>query len=244
MFIGISGIIGSGKTTLTKNLASKLGFKALFEPVETNEYLDDFYSVIAYQDEIKELYEDLEKRGKGHLIKYIKSGIPSIMQTHLLAKRYILHQQALFPDAPGIVQDRTVYEDTIFAKMLSKSGMIDERDYKTYRLLFQAMKHTLMYPDILVYLDVRPSVALKRIQSRQNEKKEKGDKSRECETTISLDYLEDLYSQYNGFISKIEKWTRVFRVDWNEYQDVDGIAKEIMNLTEYDHEFLRAICRI
>ncbi len=244
MFIGVSGLIGAGKTTLTKKLAEKLGYKALFEPVETNEYLNDFYGYIAHFEEINNLFDELKKNNRGHLIKYLQSGIPAIMQMHLLAKRYILHQHALFPDADGIVQDRTVYEDTIFAKMLSKSGFIDTRDYKTYKLLFQAMKHTLMYPDIIVYLNVKPSVAFNRIRARQDEKKKMSDNSRECEVAISLEYLEDLYCHYNEFINKIEKWTRVFNVDWNEYGDIDELAKKIINLSEYDDEFLRSIVRI
>ena len=44
MHIAIAGNIGSGKTTLTKMLAkhSRIG-KPLFEPVDYNPYLEDFY---------------------------------------------------------------------------------------------------------------------------------------------------------------------------------------------------------
>ena len=44
MFIGIAGIIGAGKSTLTKNLAEHMGYDAYNEPVEDNPYLNDFYS--------------------------------------------------------------------------------------------------------------------------------------------------------------------------------------------------------
>ena len=43
MLIIIEGQIASGKTTLTKNICSKLNFKPMFEPVETNPYLEKFY---------------------------------------------------------------------------------------------------------------------------------------------------------------------------------------------------------
>ena len=44
MFIGISGIIGAGKSTLAQNLAKHLGYEAFNEPVKENPYLEDFYA--------------------------------------------------------------------------------------------------------------------------------------------------------------------------------------------------------
>ncbi len=43
LFIGISGIIGAGKTTLAENIAAKLGLPVHYEPVIDNVYLEDFY---------------------------------------------------------------------------------------------------------------------------------------------------------------------------------------------------------
>lgn len=43
LFIGISGVIGSGKTTLAEALAKKLGLPVHYEPVIDNIYLQDFY---------------------------------------------------------------------------------------------------------------------------------------------------------------------------------------------------------
>ena len=45
MHIAIAGNIGSGKTTLTKMLAKRYGWKANFEPVDNNPYLADYYKV-------------------------------------------------------------------------------------------------------------------------------------------------------------------------------------------------------
>ena len=39
MHIAIAGNIGSGKTTLTKMLAKRYGWKANFEPVDNNPFL-------------------------------------------------------------------------------------------------------------------------------------------------------------------------------------------------------------
>ena len=43
MHIAIAGNIGSGKTTLTTKLAKHYNWKAHYEDVENNPYLNDFY---------------------------------------------------------------------------------------------------------------------------------------------------------------------------------------------------------
>ena len=44
MHVAIAGNIGSGKTTLTRLLAKHYRWKAHYEDVEDNPYLDDFYT--------------------------------------------------------------------------------------------------------------------------------------------------------------------------------------------------------
>ena len=43
LFIGISGLIGAGKTTLATALGKELGLPVHYEPVIDNVYLEDFY---------------------------------------------------------------------------------------------------------------------------------------------------------------------------------------------------------
>ena len=105
VFIGISGLIGAGKSTLAKSLAERLDLPVHYEPVADNEYLEDFY---------------------GDIKKY---SFP--MQVYLLNRRFQQQQQIVWQGHGG-VQDRTIYEDSVFARMLRNSGLMDERDYQTY----------------------------------------------------------------------------------------------------------------
>ena len=45
-------------------------------------------------------------------------------------------QQQIIWQGRGGVQDRTLYEDCVFAKVLWQSGLMEERDYRTYCQLF------------------------------------------------------------------------------------------------------------
>lgn len=188
--IGISGIIGVGKSTLTKKLAEHLNYDALYEPVDNNEYLTKFY-------------EDM-----------CKYSFP--MQIYLLNHRFRQHQQMVWSDK-SMIQDRTIYEDVIFAKMLRESGMMEELDFNTYVSLFRNMTNYLHRPDVIIYLDVEPEEALRRINMR----------SRGCENSITLDYLYDLRDGYEDWLKDISGRIPVIRINWNDFGNTNEVIKLI-----------------
>lgn len=203
LFIGIAGIIGAGKSTLARALGEHLEIDVHYEPVEDNEYLDDFYLDTA---------------------RYSFA-----MQVYLLNRRFQQHQEIIWRGRPA-VQDRTIYEDSVFAKMLSDSGLMDPRDYRTYLQLFRHMSNFMCKPNLIVYLDVDPATSLERVRER----------ARNNETPITLDYLTALHQEYESFVVQISKLIPLIRVSWNEYRDVEDMAQVIKR--EYlDHSFLRNV---
>ena len=203
MFIGIAGIIGAGKSTLAQSLADNLGYDAYNEPVDDNPYLDDFYA-------------DMGRWG-------------AMMQIHLLFRRFEQHQQIVWNKGKGAVQDRTIYEDTIFARMLHEAGFIDKRDYETYLGHFNIMKRYLVYPDILIYLRVSPETSMQRIQER----------GRDAEGEITLEYMQKLHQGYESFITEMVHYTRTLTVDWNEYMETDEVVKMVKEKSNENREFIR-----
>lgn len=189
-FIGISGIIGAGKTTLAKELGKIMDLPVYYEPIIENEYLKDFYS---------------DKK------RYSFS-----FQIYLLNVRFRQHQQILWNGAGGI-QDRTLYEDSIFAKVLYEEGMMEEREYITYLNLFKNMSNFMKKNTLIVHLDVSPEEALNRIKMR----------NRGCETGISVEYLTKLYDAYEEFLKEISKVMPVLRVNYNKFKTAEEMAKII-----------------
>jgi deoxyadenosine kinase len=190
-YIGISGLIGAGKTTIAQALADSLKVPVFFEPTDIdNEYLADFYKDMG------------------------KYSFP--MQIYLLNKRFHQQQQIIW-NGKGGVQDRTIYEDSVFAKMLMKSGFIETRDYETYLTLFSTVSNFMPKPNVIVHLDVSPEESLRRIKMR----------SRGCESTISLEYLCDLYSAYEDFLHEISSVIPVIRIDWNTFRPVEEVIEII-----------------
>lgn len=130
MYIAIAGNIGSGKSTLTGLLAERYGLLPIYETVDENPYLADFYADMgrwSFQS-----------------------------QVFFLAKRLKQHLEQINP-AQYVVQDRTIYEDAfIFAQNLRISGHLSERDWQTYLALYEGIASALRKPDLLIY--VRASV--------------------------------------------------------------------------------------
>ena len=139
IFIGIAGMIGAGKSTLAAALGQHLGIETYYEPVADNEYLADFY-----RDTARHSFA---------------------MQVYLLNRRFQQHQEIIWRGRSA-VQDRTIYEDSIFAKMLAQTGLMDERDYRTYVELFRNMSNFMCKPSVIIYLDVSPDSSAERIRMR------------------------------------------------------------------------------
>jgi len=203
LFIGIAGMIGAGKSTLAKSLGEHLELPVYFEPVQDNAYLSDFY-------------RDTKRYSFA-------------TQIYLLNRRFQQHQEIIWRGGGG-VQDRTIYEDSVFAKMLVKLDLMEQRDYDTYLSLFRHMSNFMCRPSVIIYLDVKPERSMERIQER----------SRDVESGISLEYLKALYQGYEEFVSEISRTIPVIRVDWDRFHSVDNIAGRIQE--EYMRgSFLREV---
>jgi deoxyadenosine kinase len=205
LFIGVAGMIGAGKTTLATALGRNMGLDVYYEPVEDNEYLADFYRDTPRYSFATQIY--------------------------LLNRRFQQHQEIIWRGRPAI-QDRTIYEDAIFAKMLSQTGLMEERDYRTYVDLFRHMSNFMCRPSVIVYLDVSPERSQERIAAR----------SREVEAGVSLEYLRALYAAYDAFVQDISRRIPTIRVVWEEYRDVEEMA-EMIRAETMKANFLREATR-
>lgn len=126
MHIAIAGNIGSGKTTLTKMLAKHYGWTPMFEPVEFNPYLEDYYADMA--------------RWSFNL------------QIYFLSKRF-KDVVEISRREDTVIQDRTIFEDArIFAPNLHEMGRTSDRDFQTYTDLFDHMMSLVQLPDLMIYI--------------------------------------------------------------------------------------------
>jgi deoxyadenosine/deoxycytidine kinase len=168
-FVVVAGSIGVGKSTLVKMLSERLGWEPFFEPQADNPYLVDFY-----------------RNMKGWAFH---------SQIFFLTHRLRIHQRII--EHPGsVIQDRSVYEDAeIFAQNLYNQGHIRDRDFETYRELYQVLIKFLPPPDLVVYLRGSVPALLKRIKQR----------GRTYERKIKKSYLTQLNDLYESWIENFNR---------------------------------------
>ena len=169
MHIAIAGNIGAGKTSLAELIAKHYNWEAHYEDVIDNPYLDDFYT-------------HMERWSFNLQVYFLKSRFQQLL--------------AFQNNKKTIVQDRTIYEDAfIFAPNLNAMGLMNQRDFKNYRELFDLMESLIEGPDLLIYLRSSIPNLVNKIHKR----------GREYENSISIDYLSKLNERYEAWISTYDK---------------------------------------
>lgn len=151
--IVVAGNIGVGKTSLTERIGARMSWMTGYESVSDNPYLPDFYADM--------------KNWSFHL------------QVYFLGHRADQYLQ-IAKDPRSAILDRSIYEDAyIFARALHHMGNLSERDYMSYRRIFELVVNSLPAPHLLVYLKAPVEVLMERIHKR----------ARGIETGITAEYL-------------------------------------------------------
>lgn len=147
MKIVLAGVVGVGKSTISKKLAKLLKYKIMDEPVASNPYLDDFYqNPLAYAFK---------------------------MQVFMLMARS--EQLKAAQNYKNVIFDRSILEDPIFVEVLKTQNNISDRDYQVYLSFYNHVIVSSLYfdpqikPDLIVYLKANLENTLKRINLRGRE---------------------------------------------------------------------------
>ncbi len=194
MHIAIAGNIGAGKTTLTGLLAKHFKWEPHYEDVVDNPYLDDFY-------------HQMERWSFNLQVYFLNTRFSQVMQIRQSGKTTI--------------QDRTIYEDAhIFAPNLHAMGLMANRDFNSYKALFEMMEGFVGAPDLLIYLRSSIPNLVKQIHNR----------GRDYENSISIDYLSRLNERYEAWVQGYDKGKLlIVDVDRNNFVDNPEDLGDIIN---------------
>ena len=122
-YIAVEGVIGAGKTALTKKLKSRLEAKLILEQFEANPFLENFYNDrkrFAFQTQMFFLINRFKQQEE-------------------------LNQEDLFTNF--IVCDYIFDKDKIFAYL-----NLSAEELKLYESVFPLLSRNLRKPDLVVYL--------------------------------------------------------------------------------------------
>mgnify|MGYP000946184990 FL=1 len=202
MHIAIAGNIGSGKTTLTKMLSKHYAWSPLFEPVDFNPYLEDFY-------------KDMQRWSFN-------------LQIYFLNKRF-KDVVAISRSEETIIQDRTIFEDArIFAPNLHSMGMMSDRDFANYTDLFDLMMSLVKLPDLMIYIRSSIPNLVSQIEKRGRD----FEKTMRIDYLQGLnDLYESWIAQYEGRLVVIDGDNLKFESDPEAFRQItDRIDAELFGL--------------
>lgn len=207
----VEGLIGSGKTSMTRELGEIMrragdDTLVLFEPDEkdgANPYLSMYY---------------------GDASRWSFT-----MQCHLLASRFRMHQHAQWHAMQGrgnALLDRSYFGDTAFARLQVKNGLMSANEFGTYSTLYHGMTASVMFPTVCVRLLVSPETCNNRISRRME-----NETGRKCESAIDLDYLYGLDAEINAMVEVLQdQGVHIINVPWDT--DLPNPAARHNMLTE------------
>jgi deoxyguanosine kinase len=136
-YLVIEGVIGAGKTSLSRMLSERLSAQLVLEEVEENPFLKDFY-----RDRARFAFQT---------------------QMHFLFSRYQqqrdLRQTDLFSEK--LIADYLFQKDRIFASL-----NLADRELALYERLVGWLELDVVKPDIVVYLQAHPDTLMERIARR------------------------------------------------------------------------------
>ncbi|MDE3127675.1 MAG: deoxynucleoside kinase [Gemmatimonadota bacterium] len=171
MLLGVAGMVGSGKTTLSRALAARFGLQLALESVgDDNPWLERFYDG-----------PDGMRAFGLHL------------QLHFLATRFAAMRRMIGLGGSWVL-DRTWYEDAeVFARGLFDQGYMSSDDWQLYQQLYAELLHApaARPPRLLLYLHGPLDTILERIATRGRPK----------ERDTATEYWRDLHARYDRWIA-------------------------------------------
>ena len=211
MLLVVGGMIGAGKSSLTKLVGEHFGSQAYYENIDSP-ILEKFY--VASEEEKK------EKRWA------------FLLQLHFLNSRFKDIKKGLSEgDNPYYnILDRSIYEDWYFAKVNRDLGNISDIEFGIYEELVDNMLSELQElpkktPDLMIYLKGSFETFIERINKR----------SRGFELDPgTLSYFHTLWSGYDTWVNEHYNQSEVLIIDIDRYDYVESEedAKIVVGLIE------------
>ena len=212
MLLTIAGMIGGGKSSLTKIITEEFGGIAYYENANSP-ILQKFYTASKEEQERK---------------RY-----PFLLQLEFLNSRYKMIKKCLLEgDNPKVnTLDRSIYEDFWFMEVNRRLGRISEEEAIIYADLLDNMLEDLKElpkrsPDLLIYLKGSFETFKERIENRG--------RSFEALDEETEAYFYKLWEGYDTWVMEYYKASPVLVIDIDKYDYVNNIEdkEEVLKMVK------------
>ena len=200
MLLTIAGMIGGGKSSLTKIITEEFKGLGYYEQADSP-ILQKFYTASKEEQEAK---------------RY-----PFLLQLEFLNSRFKMIKKCLIEgDNPKVnTLDRSIYEDFYFMSVNHRLGRISDEEAVIYSNLLENMLEELeelpkKSPDLLIYLKGSFETFKARIENRG--------RSFEALDQETEAYFHELWKGYDSWVNEYYKASPVLIIDIDKYDYVNN----------------------
>ena len=215
MLIVVAGMIGGGKSSLTKLISENFGGIAFYEEANSP-ILQKFYT--ATEDEAN------AKR------------YPFLLQLEFLNSRFRMIKKCLLEgDNPKInILDRSIYEDAYFMEVNHRLGRISDEEATIYLNLLENMLEEIdelpkKAPDLCIYLKGSFDTFIKRIEKRN--------RGFEVVDPATKEYFYELWQGYDDWINSQYNASKVVVIDIDKLDFVENETDKEILISELNNVF-------
>ncbi|XP_054009728.1 NADH dehydrogenase [ubiquinone] 1 alpha subcomplex subunit 10, mitochondrial [Hylaeus anthracinus] len=229
--IVVDGPPAIGKAKFCEKLADEFGL--LYMPAPTH---DEFY-INHYGVDLRELDPKLPFLCKSYDVpRYLENPNDKrvarfqMVYLHMRTEQYINALLHLLSTGQGVVLNRSVYSDSVFAEVMKNFGYISEHVYAHYTRISTIAKNYFLRPHLIIYLDVAPEIVKEKI-------KQKGIPYEVNSKVLTTKYLTDLENVYKEkYLKKMADHSHLLIYDWSKEGDLTSVVEDIEELDLANYE--------
>ncbi|VEN34146.1 unnamed protein product [Callosobruchus maculatus] len=218
----VEGPLASGKSKFAKQLADELDMlylpEANLDMMYINEYGYDLRKLDAVLPETTWSFDvnDFMRNPKHRLTARFQ-----IQQYLIRLSQYIDALAHLFSTGQGVVLDRCVYSDFVFAEAMYSQGYLSKKAYKKYYEFRDNTIIELLRPHLIIYLDVPVPRVIENVKKRAISYEKDS-------PVINPQYLSVMEKHYKqNYLKEMSKHSELLIYDWSEEGDVDIVVEDI-----------------
>lgn len=214
--------MASGKTALAKALAEELEMHYVGDVTMDKMYVND------YGFDMRKLNADLPHMARCYDEKDFCRDPKNRLAANFQIEKYILRFSEyidalahLLSTGQGVVVDRSVFSDFVFAEAMFKNNFISRDVRRVYYELKQNTIGEVLRPHLAIYLDVPVDKTLENIKRRNNEWEVKS-------PAITQKFLADMETAYKQeYLKEISVHSELLVYDWTHGGDVEVVVEDI-----------------
>lgn len=224
----VDGNIGAGKTTVAKEIARK--FDMIYLPEPDSRLI--FNNVAPMNFDLRDpvIQAKLHPRNRKYDLEdfyndpHKRPARAVELQMEFYKLRYHQYAEAclhLLSTGQGVVLDRSIFSDHVFAETLRDHGLMSKKTYNWYQYFRRNTICNFWKPHLTVYLDCPADVCMQRI-------KERGIPYEVNSKILTEDYLTSIERHYKtSFLPEMEKYGELVVSEYPDYDDVEQVLEEI-----------------